>query len=230
MINGRSAWTSIGHSNGSSIYEYIEGKPQDGSEASKGIQYKEVNLGIQAIQKGINDLGFTPKLVTDGVFGQKTQAGVKFVQGVFNITVDGKAGQGTCSKLWRQYVSAAMNAQSLPSKYLFGQILMESAADPSAEGFSNSEDKGLVQINLPANPGITLEQAYDPKFSTQYSAGRLRDAYDKYSGKGMDLRIKAMILQHNTPFGAYKLYVTGDYPSPAAQKYVETTLGYTNLW
>jgi hypothetical protein len=46
-------------------------------------------------------------------------------------------------------------------KYLGGIVVAESELDPGAVGYDTPDDKGLVQINLPAHPEFTYDQAFD---------------------------------------------------------------------
>jgi peptidoglycan hydrolase-like protein with peptidoglycan-binding domain len=230
MSNGRSAWSTTGHSNGSNIYEYISGKPQDGSEISKGDAYRAVNLGVKAIQTAINSLGFNPPLVADGVLGPKSADGIKWAQSKLGLRSDGKAGSGTCTALWRSYIAIAAARYGVDPKYLFGQIAQESGYDPGAVGYSNDHDHGLVQINLDTYPDVTWEQAHDPAFATDWSAKRMAAAMKKYSGKGTVLQTNCTILQHNSPANADKLFDTGNYPNSTSKTYVSNILSYAQKW
>lgn len=46
-------------------------------------------------QKAANEMGYTPRLVEDGIWGPKTNAGVRWAQGQLKVTVDGLWGQDT---------------------------------------------------------------------------------------------------------------------------------------
>lgn len=58
------------------------------------------SAGVAKVQDRINDLGYRPKLIVDGDFGSKTEAGVRWVQGKFKIIVDGIVGPITWGKLF----------------------------------------------------------------------------------------------------------------------------------
>ena len=50
---------------------------------------------IKQQQIGVNSLGYTPPLDTDGEWGPKTEAGVKWLQTHIGVESDGQWGQGT---------------------------------------------------------------------------------------------------------------------------------------
>lgn len=50
---------------------------------------------ILSQQKAVNEMGYTPKLVEDGLWGPKTNAGVRWAQGKLKVSVDGLWGNGT---------------------------------------------------------------------------------------------------------------------------------------
>ncbi|PSL42117.1 N-acetylmuramoyl-L-alanine amidase [Planomicrobium soli] len=54
---------------------------------------------IEIIQDMINFLGYNPNLTVDGIFGNGTEAGVRWFQKKFNLVIDGIAGKATLSKL-----------------------------------------------------------------------------------------------------------------------------------
>lgn len=53
-------------------------------------------------------------------------------------------------------------------------VACESGFHPDAVG-DQGESRGLVQINRPAHPSITDEQAFDPDFSLNFLAKNLKD-------------------------------------------------------
>jgi len=47
---------------------------------------------VRQQQEAVNGLGYTPKLVVDDDWGEKTEAGVKWLQGKIGAGVDGQWG------------------------------------------------------------------------------------------------------------------------------------------
>lgn len=60
----------------------------------------------------------------------------------------------------------------IASSTLFNLVGSESNWDPSTTS-PDGQDRGLVQINRPANPTISDEQAFDPEFSLRFAASKL---------------------------------------------------------
>lgn len=58
------------------------------------------SAGVRKVQVRINDLGYRPKLIVDGDFGAKTEAGVRWFQKRSKIGVDGIVGPVTWRKLF----------------------------------------------------------------------------------------------------------------------------------
>lgn len=219
-MTGRGAWSSIGMSNGSVIFEYIPGKTLQGSEPNKGSAFQAVNLGIRAIQKRINEEGYAPNLIVDGVFGKKSAEGVKWYQAKNGLGADGQAGVKTCTHMWRKYIVLEAAQYGVDPKWLFGQCSHESTFAPHACGYYHEADRGINQINTETYPAITYDLAHDPSFSMDWAAKRFKAAMDKFSGKSTQLQIDCAILSHNSPVGAETLYRTGKPGTAAAADYV----------
>lgn len=228
---GRGAWTRTAKDNGSRHYEYIKGKPLDGSSPERDVNYQAVNLGVKAIQARINSyqIGYAPVLVEDGVFGPQTALAVKAVQAAFGFSSagqDGIVGPTTAKRLWRDLLIWWGGVYHAPASQLYGFMMLESVADPGAVGGTTPSDRGLSQINLSAHPYITVEQAFDPNFAVSYTAKRLADARIKYSGKGVDLKNRCAIAQHNSPLWANQWYAAESPPNEQIKKYVDLVLGH----
>lgn len=58
------------------------------------------SAGVAKVQNRINELGYRPKLIPDGDFGSKTEAGVKWTQRKLKIEDDGIVGPITWDKLF----------------------------------------------------------------------------------------------------------------------------------
>lgn len=226
VTSGRGAWSSVGKDNGSRYYEYIKGRALDGSSASKNVNYQAVNLGVKAIQARINSYGYSPALIADGVFGSGTRHGVAWIQEKLGLNPDGQAGPTTLKALWKDYLIWFAGVHGVPAGHLFGFMMLESVGDPGAVGYTTPSDRGLNQINLSAHPNVTVEQAFDPLFSINYTASRLRNARDQFSGKTVELRTKCSIAQHNSPLAAKQWYSTGFPPNEKIRVYVDKVLSY----
>lgn len=82
----------------SSVYGYV--RPV---YSGKGVQYQSsrTTRGMSSVrsflsqQKAVNGMGYSPKLVEDGIYGPKTEAGVKWLQGKVGTTKDGMWGPKT---------------------------------------------------------------------------------------------------------------------------------------
>jgi hypothetical protein len=226
VSTGRGAWSTVGKLNGSRYYEYIAGKPLDGSSASRDVNFQAVNLGVKAIQERINSFGYSPGLIADGVLGKGTREGIIWVQKRLGLYADGRAGTVTMQALWRDYLVWFGGVYSVPAAHMYGFMMLESVGDPGAVGYVTPSDRGLNQINLVAHPNITVEQAFDPVFSINYTAQRLSQARSKYSGKTIDLKTKCSIAQHNAPVYADQWYQTGSPPNTKIATYVDKVLEY----
>ena len=226
VTQGRGAFTAVGKDNGKRYYQWVPDAPLDGASPTKNVNYQAVNLGVKAIQARINsyDLGYAPLLTVNGLFDEQTAVAVRAAQRALGLGEDGIAGPLTCRALWRDLFIWFGGLHHAPASQLYGFMMLESVGDPGAVGYTTPSDRGLNQINLVAHSNITVEQAFNPNFSVDYTAKRLSDARIKYSGKSSDLKNRCAIAQHNSPLQANQLYATGEYPSEQIKKYVETVL------
>lgn len=224
VTTGRGAWTAIAKGNKSRYYEYIPGKPLDGSEPTRDVNYQAVNLGVKGIQERINAFGCPTQLVTDGVLGPKSQAGIRWVQGFLGLYVDGQAGPTTCKALWHDLIKWFAAYHGVPAPHIWGFMMAESMADPGAVGYSTPSDRGLFQVNLVAHTAVKAQEAFNPVWSVNYTCARLRSARDTYSAKGKVLQTQCGIAQHNAPAWAQQWYNTGSPPNAKIQAYVDKVL------
>lgn len=220
---GRGAWTSVGKDNGASDYIFIQGKPDDGSTPSKGLNYEAVNLGVRAIQKRLNFFSTVPALVVDGDLGYNTSKAIKFFQSQNGLIVDGDCGPNTSKALWKRLISNLEMTYGVMYHNLFGIALHESLLDAGAVGASTPGDRGLVQWNT-ENSGLTIQEAHDPEYSLTKAAQRIRAAQTKYFGKGMELQINCSIAQWNAPLWADQWFTNGTPPNDTISKYVADVL------
>jgi peptidoglycan hydrolase-like protein with peptidoglycan-binding domain len=227
VVIGRGAFSKVGKDNGARNYAYLPGKPVDGDQPTRDVNYQAVHLGVKAIQARVNAYGYSPALVVDGTYGPETAAGVKWVQGKVGISLagqDGIAGPVTCRALWRDLLIWSGGVHHVPASQLYGFIMLESLGDPGAVGVVTPSDRGLNQINLVAHPNITVEQAFNPTFSIDYTAKRLGDARIRYSGKSADLKNRCAIAQHNSPAQAESWYKNEVPPTDQIKMYVDRVL------
>ncbi len=220
VTTGRGAWTAIGKDNKSRYYEYKAGLPLDGGRKDVNVNYQAVNFGVLALQKAINNLGYTPALVADGILGPKSTAAIKWAQTKIGTVADGQAGPNTMKAIIHPYVEYFEAVYAVPGEHVWGMTMLESAFDPGAVGYTTPSDRGLCQINLVAHPSITVEQAFDPGYALNYSSKRLKDARAQFAGKGAVLQENCSIAQHNSPLAAKQWYAAGVAPNPTIEKYV----------
>ena len=220
---GRGAFTSVGKDNGSSSYVYLTGKPDDGSTPTKGINYQAVSLGVLAIQKRINVVGYSPALVEDGDLGPASDRAIRWFQGKNNLMVDGDCGPNTARVLWHPIIGSLESSQRILGHHLWGIASHESLLDPGAVGSSTPGDRGLVQWNT-SNAGLTIQQAHDPVYALTKAAQRIYSAQIRYGTKGDLLRTNCSIAQWNSPLWADQWYSAGKPPNDQIASYVSKVL------
>lgn len=228
VVQGRGAFRPAGKDNLKSNYQLVVDKPLDGASPTKDVNYQAVNLGVKAIQERINSygLGYIPYLPPSGRYDSQTKIAVATIQGLFGLVQDGIAGPATCRQLWRDLLIWFGGVHHVPASQLYGFMMLESVGDPGAVGYTTPSDRGLNQINLIAHPYITVEQAFDPNFSINYTARRLGDARIRFSSKGVDLKNRCAIAQHNSPRDALSWFNTETPPNENIEKYVNLVLGH----
>lgn len=231
VSRGRGAFSPVGKDNGQRNYAYVAGKPADGSDGDKDANYQAVHLGVKAIQARVNDYKYSPALVEDGVYGESTKAGVKWVQAKLGFSAagqDGIAGPNTCRALWRDLLIWFGGVYHVPASHLYGFMMLESLGDPGALGVLTPADRGLNQISEKWHPSITDDQAFDPVFSIDYTAERLGDARAQFSGKSVALKNYCSIAQHNNPLKAQQWYKAEMPPDQQIQDYVNRVLQHAS--
>lgn len=139
------------------------------------------NLGVLAIKRELQFNGCNVSLnLTNNVFGMGTARSVSKFQAQVGIAVDGIVGPQTARYLLRKRASGLESRWSVPDGLLQRMKTLESANDPSAYGYTDPDDHGLVQINLRIHTDVTLEEALDPFYALQYAANALTGAFAKF--------------------------------------------------
>lgn len=187
-----------------------------------GRESSFINTVIRAIQGELLFNAINPGGI-DGIFGPKTQQGVKNFQSRSGLSIDGVVGPKTARTLFDKRARSQELRVNMPGPYLHGLMRWESAYDPGAIG-PNGIDLGLVQINLDAHKDITQLQALDPEFSVSYAADRMRSAYEAFKSKP-EIAWQCAIAQHNSPRKAKLWFESGSAPDDDIALYVRRISG-----
>lgn len=225
---GRGAFTPVGKENGRSFYEVVKGLPLDGSSPELSFNHKAVTLGVLSIETRLAELGYD--LVVDGVYGRKVTAAVKDFQTKNGITASGSVGYMTGPVLWKPVIAKEGEGYKFDPAYIFGHMKQESGGDPGAVGYFHSPDRGLFQYNMDAHPDVSPEMAHHYQWAVPAMFKRWAGAWNKYSGKGFDIRLNCSIAQHNAPAWSDQWYDIGSPPNDQIADYVSKVktfaLGY----
>lgn len=139
-------------------------------------------LGVLAVKKELQYNGFGSAIdLSNNRFGMATYRATKRFQEIEGIGVDGVIGQTTARHLFRKRASGLEARWSVPDGLLQRLKTLESANDPSAYGYTDADDHGLVQINLRIHTNVTLEEALDPFYALQYAANAVTGAFAKFN-------------------------------------------------
>ena len=88
-----------------------------------------------------------------------------------------------CQILPKQYIREliikASKKYDLPASLIASILFTESGFRTNA---LNNDDRGVAQINRPAHPEVTDEQAYNPEFAIDWMARKLRGDIDYFGG------------------------------------------------
>lgn len=247
--NGRGAWTRTGIG---FDYRYAlnpEGEPRIGTVCERSLDHWAVGAGSWAIQSRLIVLGHLEALQDAewGIFGPKTKAAVSAFQEVSTdpagkgvpLSVDGTVGRSDARALFTPLIEAAERAYRIPADLLVGETNHESRLDPGALGYFiyysspqgsstnlayRGVDRSMSQINSRAQAQATWAQAFDPVFSLDWSAKRLRTYHDSYAAlypsQSDGVLWDAAVCAHNNPSAASTWARTGQPPTVAAATYV----------
>jgi soluble lytic murein transglycosylase-like protein len=81
--------------------------------------------------------------------------------------------------LFRKRVKEIQAVYVIPDDLLCKMTGLESGWDPGAIGRVDNNDHGLVQINAPSHPDISIEQAIDPAFALNWAAKSMAANFTK---------------------------------------------------
>lgn len=190
--------------------------------------------GAVAIQRELQRLGFY-KMEVDGRWGPGTDAAMKSWQAWKktdfqgrNMLVDGIYGQQSARTMWEPRLLNAFNQKAnafafMPSQpnidmlndYAKATVMLESAWDVAAVGYTTPRDLGLCQINTSAHK-VTADQAFDPNFAFNFKANLVLDNFNYSLG---DLQI-AMVSYNVGQGGAWNWHKAGRPKDWAAANYL----------
>lgn len=215
---GRGAFTRDGKDNGRDYYSFVRGLPLDGSTPEKSFNYEAVNLGVRSIENRLVELGYDVKV--DGIYGPKVKAAVKEFQKSVGLSYDGTVGRNTGPRLFRGPIETFSRPYGYDPALIFGILKMESGGDPGAVGYFTPGDRGIFQFNTVEHKEITYEMAHDYLWATEEMCARFNRAWNRYQGKGPELRINCSIIQHKSPAAADSWFVSGIPFGPISEDYV----------
>jgi hypothetical protein len=179
---------------------------------------------VKSIEQRLNDLGYN--LVVDGTYGPKVKRAIKDFQGRNGISKVGNVGVITGPALWHDYIWEAGLNFNFKTEYVWGIMRQESGGDPGAVGYDTPGDRGLFQFNTLVHD-ITVEQAHDFHYATDAMFTRFNSAWNRYKGKGPELRENCAILQHKSPVSAEQWWETGESPGPVSSDYVSKVKAFS---
>lgn len=246
-LHGRGAWNRTGID-----FDYRYAMSEDpaqriGTRAEVSLAHWAVAAGSYAIQQRLVTLGLMKPLAENewGIFGPRTKTAVKVfqVQSVDpvtgkTLTDDGTVGISDARTLWLPVVLAAERKYGIPRRLLLGQTNFESSLDPGAVGYFiyypdyRGVDRAMSQINSRANAQVTWLQAFDPVFSLDWSAKRMRSFYDQYRAKYVkqtgDVLWDAACCAHNSPVNGNAWAGNGGPTNETAKTYMNGI--YKSIW
>lgn len=210
IVPGRGSWSQIGgylpiRATSTNPTGYLRAPAPGskermvGSSFASGVQttfpFEVACEAVKALQRLVN-------VPADGYFGPKTGAAVMAVQGLLGVTIDGVVGPDTAAVLFEPFVMMAARKFGVLESDLRGIMLHESSADPGAVGAVTGSDVGPFQINLdaPAATKLSIANAVDPDFSSEWTASAMADFIDLWTPKvGGTLAAIGAVANHNSP-------------------------------
>jgi hypothetical protein len=239
--HGRGAWTRTGIDFDYRYRVHPKPKQRIGNRAEVSLDHWAVAAGSYAIAKRLNSLGYLNTIDESrlGVYNLRIARAVKRFQadnhdpdGNVKLTVDGTVGRSDARALFTPLITAAETKYGIPRRLLLGETNHESALDPGAIGYFifypdyRGVDRGMSQINSKANEQVSWMKAYDPEYSIDWSAKRMRgyfDLYHKlYPERKKSVLWLAAVCAHNNPWAASQWAKTGVAPTDSSAHYVNS--------
>jgi hypothetical protein len=236
---GRGAWSKKGIDFDNRYMLSPKDDQRIGTRAHVSLDHWAVAAGSYAIQKRLSKLGIlAPVSLSEvGIFGPRTKLAVQGFQASNHdpldnapLVVDGIVGRADARSLFVPLILQTEVAHGSPRGLLLGQTMHESWLDPGCVGYYiyypeyRGVDRGLSQINSRFNPQVTWAQAYDPGFSFNWAAMRLRDYCTKYTKayptRSASILWDAALCAHNNPWAAGQWAKNGVAPTEQSAKYV----------
>lgn len=164
-----------------------------------------VHLGVKAIQRLVSRCPGVKTIVpVDGVFGPKTDSGVKEVQKLASLKVDGVVGSKTMESL---LLLPVVDATKDRWKAVWGILQYEGGWDPGAVGFADRRDLGLAQVNTVAHPQVTFNEAFDPFWAINFI-----DNYLLNAAKFLGPDIRDQVASYNLGIGGARKWIAAGRP------------------
>lgn len=154
----------------------------EGKVARNGVPYNAQVIGFAmvALKKELAYNGFKGGMVLDNyVLGDAANKQIRAFQAFKFLDADGQLGPRTAKDLFRKRVKEIQAVKGIPDDLLCKMTGLESGWDPGAIGRVDNNDHGLVQINAPSHPDISIEEAIDPQFCLNWAANSMASNYTK---------------------------------------------------
>ena len=167
---------------------YYHGKPPqrasdfEGKSSANGVPYNTTVIGLArvALKKELAYNGYQGGMVLDNyVLGDAANKQIRAFQAAQFLDNDGQLGPRTAKELFRKRVKEIQAVYQIPDDLLCKTTGLESGWDPGAIGRVDNNDHGLVQINAPSHPDISLEEAIDPKFALNWAGNSMKVNYGR---------------------------------------------------
>lgn len=130
--------------------------------------------GLLAMKRGLIDNGFGRGIDLEQlIFGNAATNRTKEFQTYHALGADGIIGPRTARRLFFSYFELVEANLGIPDHFLAKIACGESNDDPIAEGIIDPDDEGILQFHLPFWPGVTLEQAWDPREAARLAGKKL---------------------------------------------------------
>lgn len=143
--------------------------------------YGRTAFGLYAFKKELVFNGFAIGIdVREPTFCSATFKQARDFQKANDLEADGLIGPDTAKALFESRTKQFEKRFGIKSRWLTKLTNSRSHNDPVAQGAQDEE--GLVQIELHFNPAISIEEAWDPAWSLDYAARRLRAAIEFCGG------------------------------------------------